>query len=183
MAHTVSSGKSTVTTPANVDEGQDLGISIDLRNQCGNALTATDKELNSVKVELMTGDNDVTICPLVKATDTETSPSLVFAVFNTAGRKGQVKVSVTTDAGHVQGSPAVTTVANVLRFDPDMCHAGLVLSNNGRTVAHYGRQSDCKAVFSFFFFLQNPHISRHWGEWWSVVVGPIKLRRPEVSAS
>ena len=137
IADTVSSEKSTVTIPGNVDEGQDLRISIDLRNQRGDALTATDKHLNSVKVEVTTGENDTTICPVAKATYPKTSSSRVFAVFKTGGgKKGQVKVSVTTDTGHIQGSPAVTTVDDVVQFDPDRCHTGLVLSNYGRTVTH-----------------------------------------------
>ncbi|XP_065177025.1 E3 ubiquitin-protein ligase TRIM45-like [Sycon ciliatum] len=136
----VSSDKSAVTIPADVDEGQDLRISIDLRNGRGDTLTATDKRLNSVKVEVMTRENDVTICPVIKVTDAETSSSPVAAVFKTAGKKGQVKVSVTTDAGHIRGSPAVVTVADVLRFDTDACNTGLALSNNGRTVKNPGMQ-------------------------------------------
>ena len=148
LIDTVSSEKSTVTIPASVDEGQDLRISIDLRNQRGHALTASDEHLNSVKVEVTTGDNDITICPVVKATDAETCSSPVFAVFKTGGgKKGQVKVFVTTDTGHIRGSPAVTTVDDVLRFDPDRCHADLVLSNNGRTVRHPGIQSGDRAVY------------------------------------
>ena len=131
-----------------MDEGQDLRISIDLRNQRGDALTATDKHLNSVKVEATTGENDITICPIVKATYAETSSSPVFAVFKTGGvKKGQVKVSVTTDTGHIRGSPAVSTVDDVLQFDPDRCHTGLVLSNNGRTVRHPGGEWSDRAVY------------------------------------
>ncbi|XP_065189394.1 uncharacterized protein LOC135820022 [Sycon ciliatum] len=148
IADTVSSEKSTAAIPANVDEGQDLRISIDLRNQRGDALTATDQHLNSVKVEVTTGENDVTICPVLKATDAETSSSPVFAVFKTGSvKKGQVKVCVTTDTGHIRGSPAVSIVADVLRFDRDRCHAGLVLSSNGRTVTHAAARWSNRVVY------------------------------------
>ena len=89
------------------------------------------------------------ICPVVKATDAENCSSPVFAVFKTGGgKKGQVKVSVTTDTGHIQGSPAVTTVDDVLQFDPDGCHTGLVLSNYGRTVKYHGEHLEAMAVYS-----------------------------------
>ena len=148
IADTVSSEKSTATIPGNVDEGQDLRISIDLRNQRGDSLTATEKHLNSVKVEVTTGENDTTICSVAKATHAKTSSSRVFAVFKTGGgKKGKVKVSVTTDTGHIQGSPAVTTVDDVVQFDPKQCNDGLVLSNNGRTVTHAAAQQSDRAVY------------------------------------
>ena len=159
LIDTVSSEKSTVTIPASVEEGQDLRISIDLRNQHGHALTGADKHLNRVKVEVTTGENDVTICPVVvKATDAETWSSPVFAVFKTGGgKKGQVKVSVTTDTGHIRGSPAVTTVADVLRFDCDPWHADLILSNNGRTIRHNAAQWSEHAVYGTTLWSTGKH--------------------------
>eukprot|EP00117_Sycon_ciliatum_P047484 scpid70439/ scgid33919/ E3 ubiquitin-protein ligase TRIM56; RING finger protein 109; Tripartite motif-containing protein 56 len=139
--------KSTVIIPASVREGEDLCISIDLRNKYGENIRAIEEHLDTVKVVVTSSGNAVTACSVVKATDATSSPSALVAMFKTAGLKGQVCVSATANAQRLQGSPAVTAILDPpVHFDPERCHANLVLSNNSRTVRHDGPVVNWAAV-------------------------------------
>ncbi|XP_065191817.1 E3 ubiquitin-protein ligase TRIM71-like [Sycon ciliatum] len=137
---------SSATIPAEVSEGQDLCVYIDLRNDHGVELRAAEEYLDTVRVDVTSPDNTMTACPVVKATDATSSPSRLVAMFKTAGLKGQVRVSATANTTHLQGSPAVTAIVDPVLFDPWRCHANLALSNNGRTVTHDGPVGKRSAV-------------------------------------
>ncbi|XP_065189411.1 E3 ubiquitin-protein ligase TRIM45-like [Sycon ciliatum] len=132
----LSSEKSSMTTAASVEEGDDLTLIIEPRNGHGDSLAVTEAHLSGVHVEVTSADNTTdTIHPVLMPDSSPNEGTNMIATYKTTGKKGSVQVSAMIGDHHVAGSPATVTIVDPqLRFDPSQCHADLVLSNNNRTV-------------------------------------------------
>ncbi|XP_065189412.1 E3 ubiquitin-protein ligase TRIM45-like [Sycon ciliatum] len=133
----LSSEKSSMTTAARVQEGDDLTVIIEPRNGHGDSLAVTEAHLSGVHVEVTSPDNTTTdtIHPVLMPDNSPNEGTNMIATYKTTGKKGSVQVSAMIGDHHVAGSPAMVTIVDLLpQFDPGQCHADLALSNNNRTV-------------------------------------------------
>eukprot|EP00117_Sycon_ciliatum_P037424 scpid81356/ scgid28001/ E3 ubiquitin-protein ligase TRIM56; Tripartite motif-containing protein 56 len=134
----LSSEKSSMTTAASVEEGDDLTVIIEPRNGHGDSLAVTEAHLSGVHVDVTSADNTTTdtIHPVLMPDSSPNEGTNMIATYKTTGKKGSVQVSAMIGDHHVAGSPAMVTIVDPrpLQFDPSQCHADLVLSNNNRTV-------------------------------------------------
>ncbi|XP_065188596.1 E3 ubiquitin-protein ligase TRIM45-like [Sycon ciliatum] len=132
----LSSEKSSMTTAARVEEGDDLTVIIEPRNGHGDSLAVTEAHLSGVHVEVTSTDNTTdTIQPVLMPDSSPNEGTNMIATYKTTGKIGSVQVSAMIGDHHVAGSPAMVTIVDLLpQFDPGQCHADLALSNNNRTV-------------------------------------------------
>ncbi|XP_065188623.1 E3 ubiquitin-protein ligase TRIM56-like [Sycon ciliatum] len=132
----LSSEKSSMTTAASVEEGDDLTVIIEPRNAHGDSLAVTEAHLSGVHVEVTSADNTTdTIQPMLMPDSSPNEGTNMIATYKTTGKKGSVQVSAMIGDHHVAGSPAMVTIVDPRpQFDPNQCHADLALSNNNRTV-------------------------------------------------
>ncbi|XP_065180088.1 E3 ubiquitin-protein ligase TRIM71-like [Sycon ciliatum] len=132
----LSSEKSSMTTAARVEEGDDLTVVIEPRNAHGDSLAVTEAHLSGVHVEVTSADNTTdTIQPVMMPGSSPHEGTNMIATYKTTGKKGSVQPSAMIGDHHVAGSPATVTIVDLLlQFNPGQCHADLALSNNYRTV-------------------------------------------------
>ncbi|XP_065189401.1 E3 ubiquitin-protein ligase TRIM45-like [Sycon ciliatum] len=133
----LSSEKSSMTTAASIEEGDDLTVIIEPRDGHGDSLAVTQAHLSGVHVDVTSADNTTdTIHTVLMLGSSPNEGTNMIATYKTTGKKGSVQVSAMIGDHHVAGSPATVTVVDPLWFDPSQCHADLALSNNNRTVTH-----------------------------------------------
>ncbi|XP_065189414.1 E3 ubiquitin-protein ligase TRIM45-like [Sycon ciliatum] len=132
----LSSEKSSMTTAASVEEGDDLTVIIEPRNGHGDSLAVTEAHLSGVHVDVTSADNTTsTIESVLMPNRSPNEGTNMIATYKTTGKIGSVQVSAMIGDHPVAGSPAMVTIVDPQpRFDPSQCHADLVLSNNNRTV-------------------------------------------------
>ncbi|XP_065188604.1 E3 ubiquitin-protein ligase TRIM56-like [Sycon ciliatum] len=131
----LSSEKSSMTTAASVEEGDDLTVIIEPRNGHGDSLAVTEAHLSAVHVDVTSADNTTdTIQPVLPTVSSPNEGANMIAPYKTTGKRGSVQISAMIGGNHVAGSPAMVTIVDPLWFDPSQCHADLALSNNNRTV-------------------------------------------------